>query len=101
VPGVGTICTNIQVVPIFVSCATWENRMRKKDAKLIAMELRNWMNKKEYLIEDVNRAMVVLVNGMLGKGNTKPQERSCVLGHSTKPHAIKTVFIDDAEHCQS
>ena len=73
---------------------------RKKDARLIAMELRNWMNKKEYLVEDVNRGLVVLVNGLLGKGNTKGNPRSFVVEPPVKPTAQTSVVIDD-EHCAS
>ena len=100
---------------------------RRKDARLIAMELRNWMNKKEYLVEDVNRGLVVLVNGLLGKGvgdgcvnmvgrnlhramelqntekskgNGRVDGRSCNLGHPVKPPVQTSVIIDD-EHCQS
>jgi len=73
---------------------------RRKDARLIAMELRNWMNKKEYLVEDVNRGLVVLVNGLLGKGNGRVEPRSCNLGHPAKPPVQTSVVVDD-EHCAS
>ena len=81
----------------------------KKDARLIAMELRNWLNKKEYTLEELNRATVVLLNGSLGskangvagrgKGRVEPRSRD--LGAVMASTAKRSVTIEDAEHCLS
>ena len=69
----------------------------KKDARLIAMELRNWLNKNEYTLEELNRSIVVLRNGLLGNGNSKGQERKPVTSHPGASTAKRSVIKGLAE----
>ena len=88
----------------------------RKDARLIAMELRNWLNKKEYTLEELNRAVVVLRNGLLGskangvagkgsgesgRGIARGKDRSPNLGAVVASAAKRSVFIEDQESCLS
>jgi len=56
---------------------------KKKDAKLIGMELANWMGKNGYSVSDIYRGLIPLINS--GKGNIRVEGRSSILGHPRKP----------------
>jgi hypothetical protein len=69
----------------------------KKDARLIAMELRNWLNKKEYTLEELNRATVVLRNGLLKNLN------HVEFKYSPPEDDFKSIkkYFKPEEYCQS
>ena len=70
----------------------------KKDARLIATKLREFMNQpnNQFILSGLRRRMVVLSNGKL-----RLEGRSSILGHPGATTAKRSVNIEDAESCLS